>query len=697
MTTIKTAGVASRRAWQLLFGTITMAFGLLTLMGWLLEVPLLASLVAGRMPMPPSTALLFLLLGFATCLCARTPLSRRAFQISVALGWLVALVALPLFTLNVLNMHPVIEHFGLSAAGTVGGMTIGHMSPVTAFCFLLTSLSFLASLSHAALRRWRVGLAFGATGVLLGLCFVFLLAYGCDTPLLYGGTFLPPALGTILAFITQGLALLVLEQAQLTEVRREVEQRHRSILQTAMDGFWRVDMQGRLLEVNDAYCRMSGYSEQELLAMRIPDVEVVEAAADTIAHLQKVMAQGEDRFESRQRRKDGSCFDVEVSIQYRRVNGGGCVVFLRDITEHKVAEKELRESERKYHYLVDTLREGIWLIDKDAITTFVNPKMAEMLGYGVGDMIGKSLFHFMDERGVAIAGRNVERRKPGIIEEHEFEFIRKDENRIYTLLATTPIMDENGNYGGALAGVTDITERKRLENEILQIADWEKTRIGRDLHDTLGQQLAGLAYLSQMLAQNWRTQSEADTDKHTAQVVMETRRAVELVREVARGLTPVAPGRNGLVEALRGMAERTQAIHGVTCVLQPTDAEVTVSDPQAATHLNLIAQEAVTNALRHGRARHIVIGLAVDENQGELRIQNNGVDMPVDRPDGSGMGLRIMQYRADLIGGTLAIERAEGGGTRVVCRFAGGGGGGREGTDYRAAHLPPSTFHQPDT
>jgi signal transduction histidine kinase len=257
-------------------------------------------------------------------------------------------------------------------------------------------------------------------------------------------------------------------------------------------------------------------------------------------------------------------------------------------------------------------------------------------------------------------------------------------------------MDENGNYGGALAGVTDITERKRLENEILQIADWEKTRIGRDLHDTLGQQLAGLAYLSQMLAQNWRTQSEADTDKHTAQVVMETRRAVELVREVARGLTPVAPGRNGLVEALRGMAERTQAIHGVTCVLQPTDAEVTVSDPQAATHLNLIAQEAVTNALRHGRARHIVIGLAVDENQGELRIQNNGVDMPVDRPDGSGMGLRIMQYRADLIGGTLAIERAEGGGTRVVCRFA-GGGGGREGTDDRAAHLPPSTFHQPDT
>jgi len=119
------------------------------------------------------------------------------------------------------------------------------------------------------------------------------------------------------------------------------EERHRTILKTAMDGIWLVDMQGRLLEVNETYCRMSGYSEQELLVMRIPDLEIVEKANDTDAHIQKIIAQGEDRFESRHRRKDGSVYDVEVSVQYRSTGDGQMIAFLRDISEHKLAEEKL--------------------------------------------------------------------------------------------------------------------------------------------------------------------------------------------------------------------------------------------------------------------------------------------------------------------------------------------------------------------
>ncbi len=120
------------------------------------------------------------------------------------------------------------------------------------------------------------------------------------------------------------------------------EERHRTILQTAMDGFWLVDMQGRLLEVNEAYCWMSGYSAQELLAMRIPDLEAAETANGTAAHIQQIMAKGEDRFESRHQRKDGSVFDVAVSVQYRPADGGRFVVFLQDITERKELEEQLR-------------------------------------------------------------------------------------------------------------------------------------------------------------------------------------------------------------------------------------------------------------------------------------------------------------------------------------------------------------------
>jgi two-component system cell cycle sensor histidine kinase/response regulator CckA len=143
-----------------------------------------------------------------------------------------------------------------------------------------------------------------------------------------------------------GLTVLIdqTERKQAVEALRESEARHRAILQTAMDGFWLVDTQGRLLEVNETYCRMSGYSVQELLAMSIPDLHAAEAAGDTAARMQKIMAEGEGRFESRHRRKDGTVFDVEVSVQSRPAEGGRFVAFLRDITERKQVEQELTQS-----------------------------------------------------------------------------------------------------------------------------------------------------------------------------------------------------------------------------------------------------------------------------------------------------------------------------------------------------------------
>jgi PAS domain S-box-containing protein len=135
----------------------------------------------------------------------------------------------------------------------------------------------------------------------------------------------------------------ITERKRVEQSLRESEQRNRTILRTAMDGFWRVDIQGHLLEVNEAYCRMSGYSEQELLAMSVSDLEAVETAADAAAHIQRIMAQGTDRFESRHRRKDGSIYSIEASVQYRPVEGGQMVAFLRDITERKQAESQANE------------------------------------------------------------------------------------------------------------------------------------------------------------------------------------------------------------------------------------------------------------------------------------------------------------------------------------------------------------------
>jgi two-component system sensor kinase FixL len=127
---------------------------------------------------------------------------------------------------------------------------------------------------------------------------------------------------------------------------RKSEERNRTILRTAMDGFWRLDMQGHVLEVNEAFCRMSGYSERELLTMNVFDLEAIETPVETAAHIQKIATRGADRFESRHHRKDGTTYSIEVSVQHSPLEGGQMFAFLRDISERKQAESqagELRE------------------------------------------------------------------------------------------------------------------------------------------------------------------------------------------------------------------------------------------------------------------------------------------------------------------------------------------------------------------
>jgi len=144
----------------------------------------------------------------------------------------------------------------------------------------------------------------------------------------------------------------------------------------------------------------------------------------------------------------------------------GVVVTTEDITARVLVEGQLRQSAKRYRQLLDALQEGIWEVDQDANTSFVNPRMAEMLGYRVEELLGRPLFSFMDEAGMAICQRNLERRRQGIREQHDFEFLRKDGSRLYASLEASPVYDDEGHYAGSLAGVQDITERVRAEARV---------------------------------------------------------------------------------------------------------------------------------------------------------------------------------------------------------------------------------------
>ena len=189
---------------------VAVVSGLVTLLGWFCGRLQLASLGTNMIPMAPSTAILFLLYGAAIGWYAWSSMRRSILWISGILVGAGTLFALLLFILGCLHIHWAGEHLGLNITETFNGASIGHISPVAAFCFLLAGVSFFALLAPPITRSWRTVLALSSTGLLLGSCFIFLLAYGFGTPLLYGSRFIPPALNTIFAFIALGMALLAL-------------------------------------------------------------------------------------------------------------------------------------------------------------------------------------------------------------------------------------------------------------------------------------------------------------------------------------------------------------------------------------------------------------------------------------------------------------------------------------------------------
>lgn len=212
-------------------------------------------------------------------------------------------------------------------------------------------------------------------------------------------------------------------------------------------------------------------------------------------------------------------------------------------------------------------------------------------------------------------------------------------------------------------------DRRELEDEVLRIGGHEKARIGRDLHDSLGQKLTGAMYLFGAYRQRIGNAGAA-ADAEAAQIAATLKDSVSQVRRIARGLAPVALTEDGLPDALRRLAEESSALFRKTVEFY-AEREGKPKDAGTAEHLYLIAQEAVNNAAKHGEAERIVLALDYDERGGLLTVEDNGRGLSAGRPPDreGGNGLRIMRHRAEVFGGELAVESGPQGGVRVRCRF----------------------------
>jgi signal transduction histidine kinase len=213
----------------------------------------------------------------------------------------------------------------------------------------------------------------------------------------------------------------------------------------------------------------------------------------------------------------------------------------------------------------------------------------------------------------------------------------------------------------------EIFERERLERELLEISEREQRRIGQVLHDSLCQHLTGTTLAAQVLEEKLAAR-ELPEAAEAGQVVGLMEEGINLSRKLAKGLYPVEVSAAGLMLALEEYAKTTSDLFKVACRFE-CDSPVLIHATATAGHLYRIAQEAVGNAIKHGKARNILITLAVDEESTLLSILDDGTGLPEPLPKERGMGLRIMAHRSAMIGAAFSARRNVLGGTEITCEF----------------------------
>ena len=347
----------------------------------------------------------------------------------------------------------------------------------------------------------------------------------------------------------------------------------------------------------------------------------------------------------------------------------GLVLSLLDVTDRKRAQLALAESERKFRAIFDNAFQFIGLIKPDGTVLEVNQTALRFAEIALQDAVGRPLWEASWWRAAPAAQKQL---KEAVAEAARGRLVRYEtalhgagDSVIAADFSINPVLGADGETALLIVEARDITEHKRLEQEVLEVSNAERRRFGQDLHDGLGQQLAGIALLSRALQQRLAAR-EARAAEEARTIMDLANQAAAQSRALARGLCPVELTEDGLIDALRELAANTEKIFGIPCELR-CEPPALVADSAVATHLYYIAQEAVNNAVKHSRAGTITVSLGGGPGVISLRVRDDGVGMPEHADQTNGLGLRTMRYRADAIGAFLDIRSVPPRGTIVRC------------------------------
>jgi PAS domain S-box-containing protein len=473
---------------------------------------------------------------------------------------------------------------------------------------------------------------------------------------------------------------------QVAVDRFEMEQRledsqltYATILSSIADGVIAVDTQGRVRFMNAVAERLTGWLSREAqqdqwhTVLSTADSSGEQIETDMIARAlssRATISLGNDAFAIS---REGIKTPVDVCAACV-VDGLGRVVgatiTLRDVTDMRKAESDLRAMAQQLRAVVDTAADGVLMHDAAGTILMLNPACERQFGYTSGEMVGLTIDTIMPSP-LPTPNRiphfdDSESHGPMVVAARATVCRRRDRS-------TFPAEISIGEacYPGQslfVVIVHDVSKRRELESAVLDAVRREQRRFGTDLHDGLGQDLTGLSLLLSALAKTARAaDSPLAADLEQAREV--TQHALDSCRTIAQGLSPFEPTEDGLVGALRDLVTRLKGQSGPHVDISVSEVSRLGLSPSVSDHLYRIAQEAVSNALKHAHANSIKIALDVEQEHVRLEISDDGRGVnDMDRKV-SGLGLRTMQYRATMIGAHFEIQSIRPNGTRVICDF----------------------------
>jgi len=449
-----------------------------------------------------------------------------------------------------------------------------------------------------------------------------------------------------------------------------------SILNTVIDAIIAIDEDGIMQAVNPAVEKIFGYAPRELIGKNISMLMPHPYAREHDGYIQNYLRTGQRKIigigrEVIGRKKDGTNFPVYLGVNEGRKEGGRRFFtgVIRDITEVKRYQKDLKEQGEFTAAVLNTVRSLVLVLDRRGRIVNFNRACEETTGYSFQEVAGKPFWDFFlaTEDRDAVVKNFLRADSKRLVNSFEAVWLTKTGEKRLIAWSNSLLSHQETSPEHVIGTGIDITERRRLEEMVVEIAKKEQQRLGQELHDGIAQHLTSTAITAKVLEQKL-TRTSSPAAQELKRVVGMINQAVTQIRELAQGLYALETQSENIASSLRKLARDTEKTLGIHCAVQ-IDINTRLSDDGAAAHLYRIAREAVGNAVKHGQAKNIRIQLKKkNAHESELRIENDGKRFSKPSTQ-KGLGLHIMRSRAAMLNATLEIKPGSRGGTAVSCTF----------------------------